>query len=108
MSSMYCVFTFQYWWRGKIALLNRPRWVSIHINILILVIIPSTFYQAFTKFLGIFGNICEGKNRNPSAGTNTTVADIASPKERDKGKLFLSPAVSGKFLDEFKSIVKMK
>ena len=73
-----------------------------------LVIIPSTFYQAYTKFLRIFGNIYEGKNRNLPTGTNTTVVDIASPKERDIGKFFLSRAVSDKFLDEFKSIVKMK
>ena len=60
--------------------------------------------SAFTRFSRKFGYVYDGENRTvPSS--ETTAEAIATWKDMDKAKLFLSRAVSDEFLDDFESAV---
>ena len=65
---------------------------------------PTDVLSAFTKYVRKFNYIYDGENRTvPTAHTEPDA--IASWKEEDKAKLFLSRAVSDEFLDDFESAV---
>ena len=60
--------------------------------------------SAFTRFARKFGYVYEGENRAVPS-TEDTADAIATWKEKDKAKLFLSRAVSDEFRDDFESAV---
>ena len=60
--------------------------------------------NAFTCFTRKFGYVYQGENRTPPTSANTEEL-VATWKDQDKARLFLSRAVSDEFLDDFEAAV---